>query len=89
MKNILLSWIGRTDLRAPTEPGAVGAGPIAQALEAMEFDQVVLLCNYPKGEEKDYLTWLRKRCSTRVVARHVSLTSPTNYREIYEQAVEA
>jgi transcriptional regulator with PAS, ATPase and Fis domain len=89
MKNILLSWIGRTDLRAPTEPGAVGAGPIAQALEAMEFDQVVLLCNYPKGEEKDYLAWLKKRCATRVVARHVSLTSPTNYREIYEQAVEA
>jgi hypothetical protein len=58
MKNILISWIGRTDLRAVTEGDSVGLGPIVQAIRAVSFDQVLLLNNFPATEVKPYLRWL-------------------------------
>ena len=55
MKKILISWIGRTDLRAVAEGDSVGLGPIAQAIRAVSFDQVLLLNNFPEAEVKPYL----------------------------------
>ena len=43
MKKILISWIGRTDLRAVTESESIGIGPLAQAVRNLTFDEVVLL----------------------------------------------
>ena len=34
MTRILISWIGRADLRAPSEDPVVGNGPLAQELIA-------------------------------------------------------
>ena len=58
MKKILISWLGRTDLRAVTEGDSVGLGPIAQAIRAVSFDQILLLNNFPEKEVKPYLRWL-------------------------------
>jgi hypothetical protein len=84
MKKILVSWIGRTDLRAVTEPDTIGQGPIAQALQALPFDQAVLLNNYPPEETSSFIRWLHsiKEIPTTLIS--VSLTSPTNFAEIYE-----
>ena len=46
VRRILVSWVGRTDLRAPTEATTVGDGPIAQAVTARQFDDVCLLSDY-------------------------------------------
>ena len=46
MRKVLVAWIGKTDLRAPTESEQVGVGPIAQALEARAFDEAFLLSDY-------------------------------------------
>ena len=54
MKKILTSWLGRTDLRAVAEGDIVGLGPIAQAIQAVSFDQVLLLNNFPEAELKPY-----------------------------------
>lgn len=40
MKKKLISWIGRTDLRAVQEGDIVGLGPIAQAIRALSFDHM-------------------------------------------------
>lgn len=86
MPQILLSWIGNTDLRAPLEPDAVGLGPIAQACAQREFARVVLLTDYPEEKITEYRKWLKKRVSCPVEVLFTVLTSPTNFGEIYEFA---
>ncbi|HIJ80794.1 MAG TPA: sigma-54-dependent Fis family transcriptional regulator [Desulfuromonadales bacterium] len=89
MKKILISWIGRTDLRAVTEVGIVGLGPIAQAVRDISFDRVVLLNNFPEVAVKPYLRWLNGIKSVVVSTNKAALTSPTNFAEIYEASVAA
>ena len=83
---MLACWIGLTDLRATTEPGQVGVGPIARALEERSFDQVCLLSNFAKDEGSRYVEWLKARVSADVKLVQRSLSSPTNFSEIYESA---
>jgi hypothetical protein len=63
---VLVSWVGRTDLRAPSESEAVGLGPIAQALEARNFDEVFLLSDYQETQVKPYVKWLSERSKARI-----------------------
>lgn len=89
MKKILISWIGRTDLRAVKEGNIVGLGPIAQAVRAMSFDRIVLLNNFPEAEVKPYISWLQGIKHVSVSTRQIQLTSPTNFAEIYVAASDA
>jgi transcriptional regulator with PAS, ATPase and Fis domain len=89
MRKILISWIGRTDLRAAKEGEIVGLGPIAQAIRAVSFDRILLLNNFPDVEVKPYLDWLQGIKNLPVSSRQVTLTSPTNFAEIYEAATDA
>ena len=89
MKKILVSWIGRTDLRAVKESEIVGLGPIAQAVRAVSFDHVVLLNNFPASEARPYLHWLQGIRNISVASRQIKLSSPTNFAEIYEAATVA
>jgi len=89
MKNILVSWIGRTDLNAAQCVQDIGHGPIAQAILALPFDHTVLLSDYPPEEAKAFLTWLTSLKPLPASTVHVTLTSPTNFSEIYEAAVAA
>ncbi len=86
---ILVCWIGQTDLRAAEEPQAVGLGPVAQALEAGDYAEAVLLNNYPEAKVALFLRWLRKRTKTVVLVRHERLSGPTNFAEIHVAAVRA
>ncbi|HOV88271.1 MAG TPA: sigma-54 dependent transcriptional regulator, partial [Syntrophobacteraceae bacterium] len=87
MKSVLTCWIGKTDLRAPKEFEEVGLGPIAQAVEARSYEEVVLISDYPEAEVSPYLAWLRSRASTKVSIHYQKLSSPTNFGEIYKVAV--
>ncbi len=89
MRRVLVSWIGKTDLRAPKEGEVVGLGPIAQALEARPFDEALLVTDYTEGEVQPYLRWLRDRSRTRIQVTYEKLTSPMQFGEIYEAAVRA
>jgi transcriptional regulator with PAS, ATPase and Fis domain len=84
----LLAWIGHADIKAAGDDSA-GVGPIANAVGALEFDRLVLLSNYPEAETRPYVKWLGKRTKADVTIRQVSLTSPTNFGEIYMAAVAA
>ena len=88
MREILVSWIGHADLRAPEESEAVGAGPIAQALGARSYDDVFLLTDHEDDAVHRYIPWIEERnhgCRLHVLAE--DLSSPTAFGEIYAAAV--
>jgi len=89
-KRVLVCWVGQTDLRAVEESAEIGVGPIAQALDAVAYDEAVLLCNYAEARAEKFVRWLRKRAPiTRLSLRAEKLTSPVNFSEIYPAAVRA
>ncbi len=55
MATTLISWLGRTDLRAVTEADQVGLGPVAQALQTGRFARLELLCDYTPEAVAAYL----------------------------------
>ena len=89
MKNVLLAWIGKTDLRASEGDPKVGAGPIANALGSGQFDHIVLLNNYSEEAAEKFESWLAQRTDATIKRLQKQLTSPTNYTEIYKAATAA
>ncbi len=87
MNNILISWIGHADLRAPGDEADAGIGPVAQALDAHSYDAAVLLSDYPEDEVATFLEWLRSRSRAEITVRREPLSGPTEFAEIYEAAV--
>lgn len=88
MKHILFAWLGRTDLNAVTRSGEIGLGPIAQALDVRNFDQAVLLNNFPEEEASAYQRWIAEKYSTPVQIININLSSPTNFAEIYTAVIQ-
>ncbi len=88
MKNILITWVGHTDLRAPKESDQVGLGPIAQAVQAREYDKVVLIADCPEKDLKLYIDWLNTHTSSSIIFHKVKLTSPVHFGEIYENTMD-
>lgn len=86
MRKILACWIGATDLKAAGGEEDVGLGPIGQAVESFDFDAVVLLNNYPEEKIAVYVPWIKGFTTAAITVHHKSLTSPTNFAEIYEAA---
>ena len=89
MPDVLISWIGATDLRAASQNDSTDVGPIARALDARTFDRVVLLYNYEKKKVGPFLQWLGSRTTTPIESHYYVLSSPTNFGEIYEVARQA
>jgi len=85
---ILAAWLGTSDINVGHSGNTVPKGPIAQALAVGEYDLLLLLANQPKSICTNYITWLNDVTSTKVELVEATLTSPTNFREIYETASE-
>ena len=85
MKRIMICWIGNTDLQA-SEGEDVGVGPIAQALEKREFEEVFFITDYEAARVKPYLNWIKERAPTPHQLFYRQLSSPTHFGEIYEIA---
>jgi DNA-binding NtrC family response regulator len=89
VRKVLVSWVGKTDLRAPTESDQIGVGPIAQALNARSFDEAFLLSDYDERTVAPYVKWLRGRTGARIEVLQEKLSGPTQFGEIHEAAVRA
>jgi DNA-binding NtrC family response regulator len=87
MTNILVSWIGMTDLRAAKGDVQAGIGPLGQAIDCGRFDEFHLMSNYPAADVNNYLKWLKDRTKCRVASHPVKLSGPTNFEEIYAAVV--
>jgi transcriptional regulator with PAS, ATPase and Fis domain len=85
-RKALISWIGNTDLKASAGTSADGDGPVANAVSAIKFDEIHLLCDYPKERWKGYADWLGQRTPAPIKVYQQSLSSPTNFRDIYAAA---
>ena len=82
--NILVSWLGQTDLNAAAGDERAGLGPVGQAVTERSFDLVVLLSNYPKPESANYVTWIEGHTKAAVELNLVELSGPTHFGEIYQ-----
>lgn len=80
--------MGRTDLKAAAGEPEAGLGPIAQGVQAGSYDVIYLLSDFSAAESKSYIKWLTSRTDAAINLRSVKLTSPINFGEIYERAVE-
>lgn len=80
---ILIAWIGKTDIDASNGIEKVGLGPIAQAVMNSKFNEIVLISNYSEAENLNYHKWLESKTSSEIKVYYQFLTSPTNYEEIY------
>ncbi len=78
-----------TDLRAAANESEVGLGPIAQAVVSRDYDFVILLSNFKKAENTVYRSWLKTKIDSPIEIQNASLSSPTNFGEIYQAAVKA
>jgi len=86
MAKILACWLGATDLAASSENEKVGLGPIAQAATTRAYDEVALISDYGKDRTLPYIKWLQEKTSAKITVHYESLTSPTNFGEIYQIA---
>lgn len=86
MANVLLAWIGRTDLRASTGEPAAGKGPIAEALDSRAYDELVLLSDHGQEMSDRFRAWVAEGRRTEVVIEPAVLRSPTHIGDIYRAA---
>ncbi len=86
MERILTSWIGFTDIRASKGSKKDGVGPICQAIQAREFDEVDLISDLASDETDQYIHWLASFTTSKIVLHVEKLTGPTNFSEIYGAA---
>jgi hypothetical protein len=89
VNKVLFAWIGKTDLRASQGELGDALGPIGQAVTKRTFSHVALISNYKKEEEKYFIDWLKGKTSARILKYHVALTSPTDFKEIYEASTDS
>lgn len=87
MPKTLFAWIGKTDLQASRGVASAGLGPIAQAVEARNFDRVTLISDWPDDEAMSYSAWLRERHASPVeLFRRPLPNGPTDFGGIYQAA---
>lgn len=84
--DILVCWIGNADLFAAEQGDPQNLGPIAQALKEGGYACAVFLDNYRNDRVGKYRQWLEQQFQGKVEIVSVTLTSPTNHKEIYEAA---
>mgnify|MGYP001566166113 CR=1 FL=1 len=87
MSSILVAWIGHTDLRAAAGESTAGQGPIANAVQAREFDSVYLLSDHAVRQGREFASWVSSKTKAKVLVREARLSGPTEFGEIYENAV--
>lgn len=85
--SVLVAWAGATDLRAPEDEAAGGAGPLAQAVANRDVDEVVVLADYPKGRVEPYRRWLARRTKSPLTIDYRPLPGPTDFGAIYQAVV--
>ena len=89
MAHTLFSWIGGADWKS--FDGDANPGPILATLSDTTWgvpDEVRLINNYSDRKASDFRKWIGKKTGLQIACTDVDLTSPTNWREVYEQVVD-
>lgn len=88
MGKSLVTWIGKTDLRAVDEAEEIGLGPIAQAVLARFFSDIHLISDYPEEQTSVFSKWLEGQTESPISVYQRKLSSPTDYGEIHKAVVD-
>jgi transcriptional regulator with PAS, ATPase and Fis domain len=89
MASYLICWVGLTDLKGPKgqlKPNELG--PIGQAASEREFDYIVLLVDHSNEEASGYASWLAQFTKAEIEPVVTSLSSPTDFGDIYKADVD-
>jgi transcriptional regulator with GAF, ATPase, and Fis domain len=81
---ILLAWLGNTDIRSSESADTGELGPILSALQSRRFEAVHLLSDHSIQRTQAYVKWLVGRSKVSVRTHSVKLTSPTDFAEIFK-----
>jgi transcriptional regulator with PAS, ATPase and Fis domain len=81
--NILIGWLGRSDLNEPD------GGAVASAVKAEEPDEVVVLSSHPAQASQAWAASLRRRTRARVLVHQATLRGPTDLTDIHHAATAA
>lgn len=87
--DILVCWIGISDLRASAGANNGNPGPTAQALKERAFSSVALLNDHGADKGARYTAWLRGIFPGAISRKDVKLASPMNIEEVYKACREA
>ena len=83
-----MSWVGNADRSAADRAVGNDVGPIAQSVEARDFDALELFSNFSEEETAPYLEWLRNRTDAAIKCRYATLSSPIHFADIYSFVTE-
>jgi transcriptional regulator with PAS, ATPase and Fis domain len=87
MRKALFAWIGMQDLRSAEDNGAKGLGAICQAATSRQYDEIIMLSDYPTEKSASYIEWLKNRGVNTTQLIPIDLDgNPTDFRAIYEGA---
>jgi transcriptional regulator with PAS, ATPase and Fis domain len=85
--DLLVAWIGRTDIRAASGDPEAGPGPIAQAVCAGRYQAIHLISDFSAGDTKTFIKWIAPQTEAKISLHTAKLSSPINFGEIYECVV--
>lgn len=85
----LVAWLGAADTDGIGKPEGSARGPIANAVEAHEYDCLLLLTNRIGDHAADYVAWLETWSPIETQIAQVELEDPTDHRGIYFAATGA
>ena len=92
MSDVLVSWIGNTDLRSVEPSAKDGPGPIRETLKAYSFKRVVLLYDFKKAPEIQQVQRFHDCVITEsgasVDLSSCDLASPVHFGDIHNAANE-
>lgn len=83
---ILLAWLGNTDIRSSESADSGERGPILSAVQSIRFDAVHLLSDHPASKSHAYAKWLTTQAAIPIKIHPTKLTSPTEFAEIFKAA---
>jgi DNA-binding NtrC family response regulator len=86
VNDLLLAWIGMTDLKVARGELGDSLGPIGQAVKKRSFAGVHLLSDHDRKADANYLKWLATQADVPTKVHTVKLSGPTEFGEIFEAA---
>lgn len=90
MKKVLCAWVGKQDLLSAETDGAHGLGDICRVATSRQYDDLLLLSDYPSEIMTTYLEWLAGRQVRNVYVTPVDLHgNPADFSAIYKGAKSA
>lgn len=88
----MLCWIGGADHAAARGAGAKAPGPIVRVVQDDRFrdlDSIHLLNNYEDQSAGKFKKWLAKKTRAKIKTHNVTLSSPTDFGDVYRVSVDA